>query len=159
MSNYSPQDFVVWTAPGTDLPNQPMTGTLSACQSACDASSSCLGFSRLKTTADGTQDSCWLKQTLSPPSAGQAYRTYVKGTAASPPPPQGTSGGVSSAPVGTPPPPSVPAQSTPPPAPVAPTPADSKTGMYVGIGFGVLCCCILVIIAIYFATKKKMPPA
>ena len=136
MNTYTPQDFVVWPAQGTDLPNQPMTGNLTDCQTACDANFACLGFSRLKTSEDGARDSCFLKQNLNNKSPQQVYQTYVKDASSTPQ-----------------------VMITAAPLPVtsvsSPPASKSSTGMYIGIGFAVLCCCILAIVAIYFATKKK----
>ena len=80
-SGYTLQDFVVYTADGTDLPNQPMNGTVAQCQNACDTNSNCLGFSRQTGTNPNNSDSCWLKQNLSNRiGPGQLYQTYVKNT-------------------------------------------------------------------------------
>jgi hypothetical protein len=75
---YSLQDFVTWTAPGTDLPGQPMTGTQAQCQSACDANNSCVGFSWAKNANTNSAENCWLKQNIGNKSYGQLYHTYVK---------------------------------------------------------------------------------
>ena len=65
---YTAQNYVVYSAPGTDIttvPN-PQTGTLASCVSMCSATPGCLGFSRRKSAADtdATQQ-CYLKQNLS----------------------------------------------------------------------------------------------
>ena len=78
-SSYSLQDFVVYTAPGTDLPGQPITGTVAECKVKCSANSSCVGFSRAKNAAIDVSNSCWLKQNISNNRmSGQQYQTYVK---------------------------------------------------------------------------------
>jgi cytoskeletal protein RodZ len=76
---YSLQDFVVYTAPGTDLPGQPISGTVAQCQVQCSANSSCVGFSRPKNVSIDVSNSCWLKQNISDNRvSGQGYQTYVK---------------------------------------------------------------------------------
>ena len=75
---YSVQDFVTFTADGTDLPGQPMIGTVSECQAACSAQPSCLGFSRSKGAAPEDSVKCWLKQNMDTKIARQSYNTYVK---------------------------------------------------------------------------------
>lgn len=75
---YSIQDFVQYTSEGTDLPNQPMVGTVSDCQNTCSSQPSCLGFSRSKYSNPETSDNCWLKQTMNNRSPQQMYNTYVK---------------------------------------------------------------------------------
>jgi hypothetical protein len=78
-TSYTLQDFVVYTDVGTDLPGQPMTGTVAQCQAACSASSSCVGFSRPKNSLENGP--CWLKQNISNNRriGDPSYYTYVKG--------------------------------------------------------------------------------
>jgi len=75
---YTPQDFVTWTANGTDLPNQPMTGTVKECSTVCDSNQNCVGFSWSKGANPNNQSQCWLKQNINTKSPGQAYQTYVR---------------------------------------------------------------------------------
>jgi len=78
--NYSVQDFVQYTARGTDLPGQPMTGTVAECESACSAQATCLGFSRSKFSSPTDSDNCWLKQNIDNKTPQQMYNTYVRGS-------------------------------------------------------------------------------
>lgn len=75
---YTVQDFVTYTALGTDLPNQPMIGTVQQCQNVCSANPSCLGFSRLKGVKPTSSSSCHLKKNMTTRSTNQGYETYVK---------------------------------------------------------------------------------
>lgn len=77
---YLYNDFVVWTANGTDLAGQPMIGTLTECENKCDTTPGCVGFSRAKGAADTVSSQCYLKQNLnSSRSNGDAtWKTYTK---------------------------------------------------------------------------------
>jgi hypothetical protein len=75
---YVVQDFVTYTSAGTDLPNQPMTGTVKECQDTCSAEPSCLGFSRLKGGNPARSEYCFLKKNMISKTANQRYETYVK---------------------------------------------------------------------------------
>jgi hypothetical protein len=76
--SYDLQDFVTWTAAGTDLPNQPMTGTVQQCQASCTGQSSCVGFSRYSYADPNSAQQCWLKRNIDNKSPRQVYKTYVK---------------------------------------------------------------------------------
>jgi len=76
--SYDLQDFVTWTAAGTDLPNQPMTGTVQQCQASCTGESSCVGFSRYSYADPNSAQQCWLKRNIDNKSPRQVYKTYVK---------------------------------------------------------------------------------
>ena len=75
---YQIQDFVVLTGPGTDRPNQPMTGTQTECMNACTGDSRCLGFSFSKEGDPNSPQKCWLKEKLDPKTYKTVYNTYVK---------------------------------------------------------------------------------
>jgi len=76
---YQPHDFVQFTATGTDLPNQPVNGSLSDCVTACEANTSCVGFSRMKMASDTSSSECWLKQSLPNPTfENPSWRTFMK---------------------------------------------------------------------------------
>jgi hypothetical protein len=80
LHNYSVQDFVQYTTRGTDLPGQPMRGTVAECETACSAQPSCLGFSRSKYSTPNASEDCWLKQNMDSKSPNQPYNTHVKGS-------------------------------------------------------------------------------
>jgi hypothetical protein len=61
---YSVQDFVQFTGPDTDLPDQPITGTLEQCQTACTDAGNCIGFSREKNILDSLESACYLKSSF-----------------------------------------------------------------------------------------------
>ena len=80
MTTYISQDFVQYTQSGTDLPNQPMYGTVANCQIECNRNSSCVGFSRSKHIADANGDGqCYLKVAFPNKTSPDWYwRTFVK---------------------------------------------------------------------------------
>ena len=79
-NTYTQQNYVQLTGTNTDLPNQPMTGSLNDCKQSCNNASNCIGFSRNKTATDIDNTSqCYLK--LAFPSLTQndpTWQTYVK---------------------------------------------------------------------------------
>jgi hypothetical protein len=77
--SYIIRDTITWTAPGTDLPGQPMNGTISQCKSTCTGNSECVGFSRAKGQSDDTPGECWLKRDISNYASNNGtWQTYVK---------------------------------------------------------------------------------
>ena len=81
--SYQQQDFVQVSSTNTDLPNQPITGSLSDCKNACDNATGCIGFSRLKSASglDDTQQ-CFLKKSFpNVTPSDSSWQTYlVSGT-------------------------------------------------------------------------------
>ena len=79
-ASYNVVDFVQMTMPGTDLPGQPMIGSLMDCQTACDTQS-CVGFSRMKSAADGSPSECYLKQQITSDVtwSDPTWQTWQKG--------------------------------------------------------------------------------
>ena len=76
---YNVMDFVQYTRDGTDLPGQPMSGTVADCIKKCDESDICLGFSRAKSDAETSVGNCWLKKEItSPIQNDRTYHTYKK---------------------------------------------------------------------------------
>ena len=79
MGQYQSKDFVVYTAPGTDIANQPMIGTVSECQTACANNIECVGFSRAKNIDANSRAQCWLKKTHNNRvNYDPSYQTFVK---------------------------------------------------------------------------------
>ena len=76
--NYQIDDYVVYTASGTDLPNQPMTGTVQDCKLACSQTQGCVGFSRAKDVNDNSSSQCWLKKTHKGRVNYKPYQTFIK---------------------------------------------------------------------------------
>jgi len=78
---YTMQNSLTFTAPGTDLPNQPMSGTLATCELACTSNNNCLGFSWPQNGDPNTVQQCYLKQNMSSavPTAGYGWVSYVNG--------------------------------------------------------------------------------
>jgi len=76
--SYDLRDYVQYTGPDTDLPGQPMTGTVSQCQEACTTNRSCLGFSVAKGVPVDQNQQCWLKKNMNNTIPGQPYQSYVK---------------------------------------------------------------------------------
>jgi len=76
---YTQQPYITWTAAGTDLPNQPMSGTVKDCENACNKNTSCLGFSWLQNADPNSTQQCYLKQNMSTavPAAGSGWVSYV----------------------------------------------------------------------------------
>jgi hypothetical protein len=78
-TSYTIRDTITWTAPGTDLPGQPINGILSDCESVCTGNKACVGFSRAKGQPDSTPGDCWLKQDISTSYPNDpTWHTYVK---------------------------------------------------------------------------------
>lgn len=74
--SYMSKDFIVT---GSDLPNQPIRGTVDQCIKACDEIDACLGFSRSKDSMNDVLDVCYLKQNLNNKSFNNVrWRTFVK---------------------------------------------------------------------------------
>jgi len=79
MSNkYSVQDYIVHTAEGTDLPNQPMLGTIEECKKACNNDEKCIEFGRAKADGDNIKSYCWLKKNNTNKTPKQNFHTFVK---------------------------------------------------------------------------------
>ena len=75
---YSVQDYIVHTAEGTDLPNQPMLGTIEECKTACTNNQNCIEFGRAKADGDSIKSYCWLKKSNKNKTPKQNFHTYVK---------------------------------------------------------------------------------
>jgi hypothetical protein len=70
------EDFVQYTKDGTDLPGQPIMGSLSECKTKCEDSGECIGFSRSKSAS--ARDNCWLKKQFpSKTYNNKSYETYT----------------------------------------------------------------------------------
>lgn len=61
---YSNDDFVVFTTTTSDVPGNPVRGTLQNCIQACDANNACVAFSRRKAVRDTDISDCWLKRDI-----------------------------------------------------------------------------------------------
>jgi hypothetical protein len=78
-TSYAPYNFVQYTVLESDLPEQPITGTLQECQNACEKDNACIGFSRSHKSEPNLKSQCWLKKSYPNPSLNDNfYRTYVK---------------------------------------------------------------------------------
>jgi hypothetical protein len=76
---YTLQNFVQFITTDSDLPSQPMTGTVEECQTACNQNNSCIGFSWPMSSPATSSTSCWLKQAFPSLTSNDAsYQTYVK---------------------------------------------------------------------------------
>jgi hypothetical protein len=75
---YIMKDFVQYSQAGTDLPNQPMMGSVNDCSIECNNNANCLGFSWVKGKDVNSKSNCWLKQNINNPTASQPYVTYVR---------------------------------------------------------------------------------
>ena len=75
---YVMKDFVQYTQAGTDLPNQPMSGSVNECSAVCNTDPNCKGFSWAKGVDANSKSNCWLKQNINNPTASQPYVTYVR---------------------------------------------------------------------------------
>jgi hypothetical protein len=71
---YSLSDFAQLTGDGTDLPNQPITGTLWDCQTACTDAGNCIGFTRAKKDDDKNNAQCYLK--IAYPNKTMNHKTW-----------------------------------------------------------------------------------
>ena len=76
--SYVMKDYVQYTQAGTDLPNQPMNGTVNECSLECDNNANCKGFSRAKGVDVNSKSECWLKQNLNNVTRGQSYVTFMR---------------------------------------------------------------------------------
>lgn len=76
--SYAAKDFVALTG-GSDLPNQPMRGTVAQCIQACDEVEGCLGFSRGKSVSPDSVDLCYLKQNINNKTYNHSsWKTHLK---------------------------------------------------------------------------------
>jgi hypothetical protein len=75
------QDFVVFTTKTSDLPGNPLVGTLQECMDKCINNSDCVAFSRQKDKKDTDKAECWLKKDIinNPKTANNSeWKTFVK---------------------------------------------------------------------------------
>jgi hypothetical protein len=75
------QDFVVFTTKTSDLPGNPLEGTLQECMDKCINNSDCVAFSRQKNKKDTDKAKCWLKKDIinNPKTANNSeWKTFVK---------------------------------------------------------------------------------
>ena len=76
---YAIRNTVTYTGPGTDVPGQPILGTVAQCQTVCNSTPGCVGFSRAKNQATTAVAQCWLKANISRSiSNDSTWQTYVK---------------------------------------------------------------------------------
>ena len=89
ISDYYKNNYVQYSGPvdsngaivdgGFDLPNQPVIGTLSECQNACNQNNECIGFSREKTALDTEKKQCYLKKLATSVTYNDSvWNSYVK---------------------------------------------------------------------------------
>ena len=79
------EDYVVYTTATSDLPGNPMNGTMSQCKDACAANAECVAFSRPKPAADSAVSQCWLKRDVANQTKTYNdgyWQTVVKSTSA-----------------------------------------------------------------------------
>lgn len=57
-------DFMVYTTSSSDLPGQPMWGTLAECKASCNSNGACVGFAREKNAHNDHRAQCYLKQNI-----------------------------------------------------------------------------------------------
>jgi hypothetical protein len=76
---YTPKEFVVYTNGLSDIPGNPLQGTVASCSTACSANDACMGFSRSKQVADTSVGECWLKRDLGQPKTlnDPTWRTFT----------------------------------------------------------------------------------
>ncbi len=78
-STYRVENFVQFTGEDTDLPAQPMQGTLQDCETTCTSKSDCIGFTREKSAPADTVSECWLKKNFPVLTLNNdVFHTFVK---------------------------------------------------------------------------------